>query len=557
LAGVLLSAAAAVSGCGSAPSAAHPTKAASAVPALRVLSERIDGRPWLAAEATRTSSAGAGPLQVLGADVASEGDRLGAFVEIPAGECVLAFARSSPSIVDVDLFAYEDDGSAFAADESPDVEAAILVCPPHPRRLYIVARVMSGSGILSVGVQSVPRAAAAAVGKAIGARGLPGEDSGRLDAWPGLEAKIRVHRRAIGARWDDVRRVAVPLSPRAPTRISAGIEPGRCVDVLATPSDELASFELVVEDAAGRIIGRGRDHGRDRSLVLCSAVNAQISLALRSRSAQGLVAVTIGRSAVGAEPEIEVSTRVVHVTQTRDLADARRDLDRSLKGSGYAAPKSFAPGAARVGSQLTVPVDLPPGCARVDVLAGKPLSGVTALLWDDKGALLAEARGGASAPLFSCGPGGAARLDVEALESPGPFAVELRKDAAAPPLLVSHPIAAARLLARLEAGGDPRGAAAATTAELVSLDTASRKTASLPASAGGCVEVIAALDSGGSGIDLRLVDGATGEGAVTRSRYVVADRICAPPGGKPASYEIRLAAGKADALVLARVVSGP
>jgi hypothetical protein len=526
------------------------------VRALRVLPERIDGRPWLAPEAAQASAAGAGPLQVLGADVASEGDRLGAFVEIPEGECVLAFARSSPSIVDVDLFAYEDDGSVFAADESPDVEAAILICPPHPRRLYIVARVMAGSGILSAGVQSVPRAAASAVAKAIGARGLPGEDSGRLDAWPGLEAKIRAHRRAIGARWDDVRRVAVPLYLRAPTRISAGIEPGRCIDVLATPSDELASFELVVEDAAGRIIGRGRDNGRDRSLILCSAADAQISLALRARGAQGLVAVTIGRSAVGAEPEIEAGARVIHVTQTRDLAAARSDLERSLKGSGYAAPKASGAGAARVGSQLTVPVDMPQGCARIDVLAGKPLSGVAASLWDDKGALLAEARGGASAPLFSCGRGGAARLDVEALESPGPFAVELRKDAAAPSLLVSHPIAAARLLARLEASGDVRGAASATTAELVSLDSASRKTASLPAG-GGCVEVIAALDSGGSGIDLRLVDGATGEGVVTRSRYVVADRICAPPGGKPASYEIRLGAGKAEALVLARLVSGP
>jgi hypothetical protein len=555
--GLLLAAVLTELGCGRAPSPARPASAARAVPALRVVPDRIDGRPWLAAEATRASAAGAGPLQVLGADVASEGDRLGAFVEIPDGECALAFARSSPSIVDVDLYAYEDDGSAFATDESPDAEAAILICPPHPRRLYIVARVMAGAGILSVGVQSVPRAAAAAVGRTTGARGLPGDESGRLDAWPGLEAKIRAHRRAIGARWDDVRRVAVPLSPRAPTRISAGIEPGRCIDVLVTPSEEIASFELIAEAADGRIIGRGRDNGRDRSLLLCSAASAQISLALRSRAAEGLVVITIGRSAVGAEPEL-AGARVIHVSQTLDLDAARRELDRGLKGSGYAAPKPVATGAARVGSQITVPIDLPAGCARIDVLAGKPLVDVAASLWDDKGALRADGRGGAGAQLFPCGPGGAARLDVEALESPGPFAVELRKDAAAPPLLVSHPIAAARLLARLSAAGEARGAAAAVAAELVSLDSASRKAAPLLALGGdGCVEVIAALDSGGTGIALRLVDGASGEGAVTRSRYVVADRICGRAGGKAASYELRLEAGKAEALVLTRLVSGP
>jgi hypothetical protein len=557
LAGFALAAAFSVSGCGNASAGrAHPPPP-KAVPALRILSERIDGRTWLTPLSARAAAAGAGPLKVLGADIAAEGDRIGAFVAIPEGECALAFARPTPTILDVDLFAYDDDGSAFATDESPESEASILICPPHPRRLYVVARVMTGSGILSVGVQSVPRAAADAVAMTVGVRGLPGQDTGRLDAWPGLEAKIRAHRRTIGARWDDVRRIAVPLSPRAPTRISAAIDPGRCIDALVSPSEEISSFELVAEDATGRIIGRGRDHGRDRSLVLCSAAAAQITLAIRPRSTQGLAAVTIGRTAVGAELEIAGGVRVVHVTQTLDLDAARRELNRSLVGSGYAAPKSIASGAARIGSRVTVPIDLPQGCARIDVLAGKPLSGVTASLWDDKGALLAEARGGASASLFPCGRGGAARLDLEAMESPGPFAVELRKDTAAPPLLVSHRAAAARLLARLTAGGDPRGAAAAASAVLVLLDSASLKSAPLPVAGDGCVEVIVALEGGGSGIDLRLVDGATGEGTITRSRFVAADRLCAAPSSKPGAYEIRLGAGKAEALVLARVVSGP
>jgi len=206
---------------------------------------------------------------------------------------------------------------------------------------------------------------------------------------------------------------------------------------------------------------------------------------------------------------------------------------------------------------MTLPLDIPAGCARIDVLAGKPMADVAASLWDDKGTLLAEARGGTAAKLFPCGAGGAAKLDLEAMESPGPFAVELRKDAAAPPLLVSHPIAAARLLSRLEASGDLSGAAGAANAALVTLESGSRKGGSLPAGGSGCVEVIAALDAGGSGIDLVLSDSATGEGVVTRSRYVASDRICSRALGKPASYQLRLAAGKTDALVLLRMVSAP
>lgn len=551
----LLALAASLLGCSAAPAPPAPAAGSLPITALRVLPDHLDGHPWLTPQAAVAITAGAGPLQVLGADVASEGDRLGAFVAIPENECLLAFTRASPTIVDVDLFAYDDDGSAFATDESPDPEAAVLVCPPHPRRLYVVARVMAGSGLLAVGVQSVPRAAEAAVAKAVGARGRPGEDSGRLDAWPGLEGRIRAHRLSIGARWDDVRRVVVPLSPRAATRISATIEANRCLDVLATPSEEVASFDLVAEDATARILVRGREQGRDRSLVLCSAAPVTITIAVRPRASQGLAAITIGRSSAFAAPELTASARFVHVTAPFDLDAARRALDVALTGKGYAAAKSVASGAARVGSRTSAAVDLPAGCARLDVIAGRPLADVAATLWDDKGAMLADTRGGAGATILACGKGGPARLDLEALESPGPFAIELRKDASAPALLVAHPIAAARLLERMSAGGEVLDASAAATATLVALDPAQRKTFPLVVPAASCVEVIAALDGGGTGVDLRLVAPGT-DGTITRSPDVAGDRLCAGSAPIQGSYELRLGAGKADALVITRAV-GP
>jgi hypothetical protein len=549
---ISLAALVATAGCvAPAPPASAPPAPGQKVTELRVLPDGVDARPLLAPHAARATAAGAGPLRVIGADVAAEGDRIGAFVEIPDDECMLAFSRPSPTIADVDLFAFEDDGSTFAADESPEAEAAIVVCPPHPRRLYVVARVMAGSGIVGVGVQSVPRAAADAVAQVMNARGRPGEDSGRLDAWPGLEAKIRAHRESLGGRWEDVRRLVMPVAGRAPSRVSAAVEANRCLDVLVTPSEEVSSLEVVAEDAEARVVARGREHGRDRSLLLCAAQPATVSIAVRPRASQGLAAVVLARSAAGAEPELAGAARVVHLTQTLDLEAARRALAAELGPLGYGAPRVLSTGSARLGVRAAAPVDLPAGCARLDVIAGKPLAEVAAALWDDHGALLVEGRGGASVPLFTCGRGGAARLDLEARESPGPFSVELRADRAAPAALVAHPVAAGRLLVRLAAGGAPTDAAAAAGATVLALDDATLRTVPVPLPPGGCAEVLAALDTGGSGLDLRLVD-ASGEGTVTRSRYVAAGRLCAPPGGKTGSAELRLSSGKADALLLVR-----
>ena len=50
---------------------------------------------------------------------------------------------------------------------------------------------------------------------------------------------------SLGGRWEDVRRLAMPVSPRAASRLSAALEPGRCLDVLVIPSEEVSSLEVV------------------------------------------------------------------------------------------------------------------------------------------------------------------------------------------------------------------------------------------------------------------------------------------------------------------------
>ncbi len=477
----------------------------------------IDGSAWLAPDVARARAAGAGALEVLAADVASEGDRVGAFVELQAGVCVLAVSRASPGVVDVDLFAFEDDGSAFATDESPDPQGALMLCPSSARRLYVAARVVAGAGIVALGVLPIPKGREAAVQKAMNARGLAGEEA-RGEGWPGGEGRLRAHRAELGGRWDEVRRVTVPIDPHAPTRLTALVEAGRCLDVLISPSDEVASLDVVAEDERGRILSIARASGRDHSILACARQATTMGVAIRPRASQGTVAVSIARSNLGGDAELAPSARPMHFVSTADLAGERAALEKDLHARGYAKAKGLGAGVAKLGVRSSVGVDLPAGCARVDVIAGRPLVEIVATLWDEKAQVLGETNAGGSAFVFTCGPGGAARIDVEALDTAGPFELELRKERVAPPALVAHPVAASRLLARLAAGGAAVDASSAQGAEAVPLDPNSLRTVAIAAPAGQCAEVIVALDAGGAGLDLRVVDAQTKEGEVVRAR---------------------------------------
>lgn len=541
-----------VGGCGG-PAWVQPARLSSETK-IQILPERADAAALLATDAARAREAGAGPLEVASSAYLSEGDRTGVFISIPEDGCALVIARGSASVVDVDLFAYEDDGATFGVDESGDAHPAVLVCPPHPKRLFVSARVVSGGGLVGIGVQALPLAAVAAVEQVTGTRGRSGGETGRLESWPGLESKLIAHRAWLGGSWEDVRRAALPVAPRVATRMTVLLESERCLDVFVSPGEEVGSLEVVAEDSTGRIIARGRDRGRDRALVLCSAITTEVSIAVRPRASTGVVAVVASRSRPGASAIIEPSARAEYITETRELAEARAALEKRFVDKGYGAAKPLTTARANLGSRAPLAIDLPAGCARIDVIAGKPLADVGASLWDDKGFLLAEGRGGAGVTLFACGAGGPARIDVEAFSRPGPYAIEIRKDKLSPPLLVAHPWAAHRLLSVLDAGGDRVSATNAAAAVHVPLDANTRSTVPFDIPAKACVDVIVALDRIGTGIDLRVADALTGENSVTRGRFVATERRCASDMPAKAIAEIRLSSGKADALVVMRTV---
>jgi hypothetical protein len=519
-----------------------------------VAADHFEGRRWLSHDADVAMSLGAGPLMVAATDVGGEGDRVGGFVALPPEQCMLAYARGSLGVEDLDIYAYSDEGTILAADEASDPQPAVVICPPHPTRAYVVARVVGGRGVVAVGVQSVPLNAAAQVGKALGARGRPGEELGRAEAWPGLDDKVNEHRRRLGARWEEVRRVAVQADARAATRITASLEAGRCLDVFVVPGEEFAQLDVTIYDSDDRIMVRAPTYGRDRAAVLCSPVPMPVSVELRPHAGQGLCAIVLARSSVGGEREIAGPVYMHRIAPDADLGIERAERDRRLRVLGYPEPIVVGSGTTDVGRRLSFPLALPDGCARIDVVGGRPLAGVTADLWDASYNLVASGTSGDGPTLFACSKGGRARIDLEALNRPGPVSVEMRRETASLPALSSHPLAASRLLSTLHGRAEPITAGVASNVKVLALDPTSLRTFDLEIADSRCGDIVGALDAGGAGIEMRLLDATSGdEYALERGRFVAQSHVCATGRARTLHGEVRLSSGKADALVLMRL----
>lgn len=518
-------------------------------PDFKLTPGQLDAERMLAPAITAAEEAGAERFLPVGAEALDEGEQLGSFVELGPGECLLGLTRAGDSVRDVDLFVYADDGDRLAADEAPTATAAVLVCPPRPDRVYVVARNMSGAGVVALGVMRVMPARADAVSLALEVRGRPGQDTGKLEAWPGLEKKIRQRRADLGAQWEDVRRVAVPVDPHASTTVSVRAEAGRCLDVLVVPSDEVPSVELLVMGEDGRVIARGRPPGRDRSAVVCSAIEQSVTVAIRPRSAVGLVAVVVSHSGPGAMGQLREGVSLAGTTPLLPLdgAIARHDRQWRLSTSSWGEAEELSRHEVPTRGLLRVPVALEGGCTRLDVVGGAPLAQFRAQLWRSDGVALAEAGGGESATLYACGPATKAELELEAVERPGPAAVLRRRIEDVPTALTSAPRAASRLLGRFEGLGIGR----IIPSELEGLtsrrlDPGRRGEGRVTLKEDQCIDLVAAVDGPPQSVTLRLDEGADVR-AEASGFGVTAVEHCSRKGG---SFRYRLEVAGAEAVVL-------
>lgn len=545
-----------LAGCG-----AHPPQPArrpkSTTPFARIR-QKPDGRQWLGTDSRRARKAGAGRSKVLDVGAGDAGDRIQTMVGVPAAQCVLLLARASSSVQDVDLFAYGENGATLGTDEAPDKKPTLLVCPPHPRHIYLVARIAAGHGLVAIGAQLVSRKDAARVGKLLSARGRPGEAAGRAGDWPGLEDKLAEHRHLIGATWSDVRRVAVPVEPRVATRVSAMVDAGRCLDALVLPSDEVSHVDVDVVDQHARIVGRAKANGRDRSLIVCSPTAEPVTLEIRPHAGRGLVAVVLSRSEKGAVRDLKVRALRFDLAPLGDLAQAREDLDARLEHAGYGRPTLLRKGKLAVGRRESVPLRLARGCFRLDVVLGRPARGVQALLWAPDGSLIASGSGGRGGVLFACSHGGNDRLDVQANIRPGPYAIELRRERGTPAALPDHPLAAGRLLARMVSHGVLQRASQLASAKVVQLSPTQQSRVDVLVPVGRCVDVTLALGAGATGAELRLVDTTSGsEIALSQGVSSANARACAltSPRTLHARAELRATAGHGIGLFATRMLA--
>jgi hypothetical protein len=448
---------------------------------------------------------------------------------------------------------YADDGTQLAVDEGRDVHPTVLLCPPHPDRVYVVAHVVDGEGFVVVAAQLVPQVRAAVLARALGARGAVEEGPRPADAWPGLDETVRAHRQALGGTWEMFKRVALTVDARVPTLVAMPIEADECVDAVIVPDDAVSLLDVEALDGDGRVVARAREGGGTRTITLCSPASMAGSLSVRPHSGRGLAAVVLARAHGEVARDLTTQPEIAWTSATQPLEAARQARDTLLAKIGYGAPTSTTTGQLVLGRRISVPLDLKPlggACARIDVVAGAPLGLLGARVWDDSGALLAAEEASSSMTLFACGRG-PVRLELETRGRPGPFAVQLRPERWRDPAFLARPLAASRVMGRAAAGPDRLLDAKQAPARSVALDAAHSMawTESIPA--GRCARVTIGVEGDGAGVDLRAFD-ATDDSDLDRAEAAFAASVRACAGADVARsvrFEARASAGRVDAII--------
>jgi hypothetical protein len=547
---------AAVASCGGrpvAPPAPPPPRVELEAP--RVVAGPLEVRPLLGDLPAKASHFGAGPLAIVASGPISEGERTGAFVEVPKDACLLAYARASASLEDIDLAAFAEEGNPVAVDEGPDPKPTILVCPPHPDRVYVAVHAAAGEGLCVIAAQLVPRERADAVGRAVNARGSTPKSP---ETWPGLDEHVRAHRAAIGGTWEEQRRVAVAVDSRAPASVALSIDEGGCTDAIVVPDEDVAIVDVEVLDSEGRLVARAKDTTRVRTITVCSPVAVSGALQLRPHIGRGLVAVVVAKAKGDSAREMLTRPEVAWVASAQPLESTRAARERALGKAGYGAASTTYTGQLQLGRRVTVPIDLGAGpCARVDVVAGAPLALVEASVWDDAGALLASGDGADGAVLFACGKG-KARIDLGTRGRPGPFAVLVRPEKWKDAAFTAHPLAASRMLARSSGPAPAAHEGKSGAVRHAVLEPSKRYVQDANIAAGHCLQIAIGVEGEGTGLEVRLFDAVTGD-ELDRShgQLSASVRACAGDAARSVRVDARATAGKLDAVIGERIVGQP
>ncbi len=496
---------------------------------------------------------GAGPAANVASGQIAAGERLGAFVEIPSEACLLAYARGSHSLEDIDLVAFSDEGDPLASDEAPDPRPAVMLCPPHPARVYLAVHAASGEGLVSVVAHLVPVASATPLASAFHTRNGRGGVS-PPDAWAGLDEAVARQRRQIGGTWEDARRVALALDARAPTVVGMPINAGQCVDAFIVTSGDVKALDVEVQGDGQVVIARASATRGEAAVVVCSESTVRASLVLRPEVGVGVAAVVFGQTSSASSGDFAESARFVGAAPGVSAQQSLERLEGALGRQGYAKAAALTSLSVASGTRATVAVNPGDACARVDVVAAAPLGAFHAALWTPSGTELSEASGLGHATLFDCGRSKAA-VELEARGAGGSVSVTTRPEIWRDPLFVAHPLAASRMLTRAASG--PLGVmeGAASGARFFSLDASRREAWELSLPAGACSFVYAGGEGEGAGVALEVIDAANAEvlGRSSSPRAASVRACAAAEAPRRLRVLVRPLAGKLEIVVGERV----
>jgi hypothetical protein len=539
--------------CASVPPAQGPRGGTGTpLPAPGLASGTLDAWHVLGDVPARALRLWAGTPSLVAAGLAVENDWIGGFVEVPLDECVLVYARGAISVTDVDVAVYSDDGAILAADEERDAHPTVVLCPPHPLRVYVAGHLAEGEGFVAVGADLVAKERATMVAQGLAVHGSLEQGSVPSDVGPDLDDAVRRRHLELGGQWEEMRRLALTVDARVPAYVTLAIDAGHCVDAFVVPGDDIGPLDAEIADSDGRTLSRSRDGSGARGLIVCSSVAMTGSLAVRPHIGRGVAAIVLARADADVYRDISGRPEVAWFAPRRSLQAAKVLHEAALANAGYGAPVAVHAGLLTLASRSLIPIEdqaSDGACLRVDVTGGEPLALVDARLWADGGALLASDEAPSSALLFACARG-IGRLELEARGRPGPFSMTVRPERWRDPAFEHAPLAASRMLARAVLGPERVLLGNERSVRIVLLDAANVFSWNETIPADRCVRVSVGVEGEGAGVEIRAFDETNVEVDRGEGPEAVMVRACASgAAGRPLHFEMRASAGNLRAVV--------
>ena len=462
---------------------------------------------WLGPDSALAHAAGAASAAVIVAESGAVGDRFTRVVEVDETACVLVMARASEKVADVDLYAYSEDGTALGLDDRSDAKPTLILCPPHPRHIYVTARIATGQGMIAVGVHTVPPDRARRVQVALHAiQQHDGQAEVPKTTITDIDRRLTDHLKSLGGHWTPIAQTSLATDGRIPTVTGVTVEAQSCVDALVLSPLTLSGLDVEVLDDSGRTLGRSGPTEQDKWLVVCADERRAFSLQLRPHEGSGTVLVLISRGSLQAGRSTE---RAIELSQSLALERLIDKVHAEFRVRQQPSGQKIAQWTLTSGNQQRVETPVGPGCTRFDIFAGAPSLNVQVRAYSSDGNLISMNRGSQYLPLFVCAQGKSV-LIVEAQTGGGPLLIE-KSTAAVSSAMSGNPHAAARIFSWAWQLGLLLDFTDFTDERIIPLSAKAIWEHEVTVRSGQCTEVFAALEDDVGGISLSQVDGAAGE----------------------------------------------